>query len=194
MEYVGLSVSRPSWLNLSLPQEVADLLRLDPKTSNGVDGGRSVSFLARGAGILRVVPTGAVREALAVETLRHRLVATARLTDKLLLNLPVRVAQHLRLETVVRPSGARGTDDLLLWLVPAPEYYPFRRGPDVPKGAPATVPPDAPLPHVYLVRSLLPVSREVGALPDLESRIEQEEWAPAVEALQKVGRGRRPAV
>ena len=45
--------------------------------------------------------------------------------------------------------------------------------------------------RVYVMRSLYPFPKEVATLSELEYRIEEEEWRPAVEALQRVGRGRR---
>ncbi len=191
VEYVALRATHPSWLTMSLPTEVATALRLRKDPEGGAERGRSISFLARGSGILRVVSTSALREALAVETLRHRLIATARMTDKLLLTLPAQVAQYLRLELVARPSGVRGTDDSLLWLTPAAEYYESRRAPS---GRKTPSPEGSASPHVYLLKSLFPLPKELTGLAELEDRIEQEEWRPAVETLQRVTRGRRSGV
>lgn len=190
MEYVAVSVSRPTWLSMSLPQEVAELLRLAPKADRPDGSGRSISFLARGPWFLRAVPTEALKEALAVETVRNRLVATARLGEKLQLSFPIRAAEYLRLELVARSKGLRGVEDPFLWIVPAPEYHASRRGHDAPRKDGA----DPALPHVYLVRAFVPLPRDLGGLAELESRIEQEEWAPGVEVLQRVGRTRRTAV
>jgi hypothetical protein len=41
------------------------------------------------------------------------------------------------------------------------------------------------------MRSLYPFPKELSALAELEYRIEEEEWRPTVEALQRVSRGRR---
>jgi hypothetical protein len=74
-------------------------------------------------------------------------------------------------------------------LVPAPEYYEFRSV--VESGKSWTTPTGSPFAHVYLAKSLVPFPKELGQLAELEYRIEEEEWRPGIEALQKVGRGRR---
>ena len=183
--------THPTWLTMAFPTEVAQLIRFDPRASAGGTATRSVSFLARGPGIARVVPTYPAREALAVETLRERLLATARPSERLVFTLPNRVAQHLGLKVYSRGSRVKGTDDSVLWLVPAPEYYEFRGV--VESGKDWSGPSSGPFAHVYLTRSLVPFPRELEELADVETRIEEHEWRPAVAALQRVGRGRRAA-
>jgi hypothetical protein len=191
VEYVIVRATHPTWLTMQLPAEVADLLRYHPEDGPHRDASRSVSFLARGPGVARLIATHPAREALAVETVRNRLLATARPGDRLLFTLPAPVVQHLGLKVYSRGPHLRGTDDSLLWLVPAPEYYEYRSV--VGAGRPWIGPSGGPFAHVYVVKSLLPLPRDVHFLAETENRIEEEEWGPAVEALQRVGRPRRAA-
>ena len=190
MEYVPLKVVHPTWLTTQMPIEVAQLLRYP--TADGPERGaaRSISFLARGAGIARVIAPPTAREALAVETVRGRLLASARPGDRHLFSLPTAVIRHLGLQVYARgPKAGRRTDDRIVWFVPAAEYYEFRSVVGAKKTW--TGPSSGPFAHVYLTKSLVPFSRELGVLAELELRIEEEEWRPGVEALQRVGRGRK---
>jgi hypothetical protein len=189
MEYVVVRATHPSWLTLQLPTEVATLLRFDPDSGGATDAGRSISFLSRGPGIARVIANQPAREALAVETVRSRLLAIARTGERLLFTLPSPVAQHLGLQVYPRGPHVRGTDDSLLWLVPAPEYYEYRSV--VGSGKEWSAPSSGPFAHVYLTKSLIPFPKDLGGLAEREYRIEEEEWRPGVAALQKVGRSRR---
>ena len=126
MEYVIVRAMHPTWLTMQLPAEVADLIGFRPGSGPDREASRTIAFLARGSGIARVVASYPAREALAIETVRSRLLATARPGDKLLFTLPTPVADHLGLKVYSRGPRVRGTDDSLLWFVPAPEYYEFR--------------------------------------------------------------------
>lgn len=190
MEYVILRAGHPTWLTMQLPSEVADLLRFRPEEGSQREVSRSVSFLARGPGVTRVIATHPAREALAVEIVRGRLLASARPGERHLFSLPTAVIQHLGLQVYSRGTRAgRGTDDSVLWFVPAPEYYEYRSVVDA--GKAWTAPASGPFAHVYLAKSLVPFPKELGPLAELEYRIEEEEWRPGIEALQRVGRGRR---
>jgi len=190
MEYVVVRAMHPTWLTMQLPTEVATLIRFEPSTGGGAtDGGRSISFLARGPGLARVIATHPAREALAIETVRSRLLATARPGDRLLFTLPAPVAEHLGLQVYSRGPRVRGTDDSLVWFVPAPEYYEYRSL--TAAGKAWTGPSGGPFAHVYIAKSLVPFPKELGQLAELEYRIEQDEWRPGVEALHRIGRGRR---
>jgi len=189
MEYVVVWASHPSWLSLQLPREVADLIGYQPEEGPHRDSSRSISFLARGPRIARVVATHPAREVLAVETVRSRLVATARPGDRHVFALPTGLVDYLGLRVVERgPRTGRGTDDGLVWFVPAPEYYEHHSVLDA--GRTWSQPSNAPFGHVYLTRSLYPFPSGMDGLSDLEDRIETE-WRPAVRALQRVGRPRR---
>ena len=190
MEYVVVRATHPTWLTMQLPGEIADLLRFRPEpTGPTMEASRTISFLARGPGFARVVASQPAREAIAVETVRNRLIASARPGDRHLFTLPAPVVQHLGLQVYSRGPRLRGTDDSLLWFVPAPEYYEYRSV--VEAGKSWAGPTGAPFAHVYMAKSLLPFPREFAQLAELDYRIESEEWRPAVEALQRVGRGRR---
>ena len=189
MEYVVVRAMHPTWLTLQLPTEVASLLRYDPGAPGSGEASRSISFLARGPGIARVIATHPGREALAVETVRSRLLATARPGDRLLFTLPTPLAQHLGLQVYARGPRVRGTDDSLLWFVPAPEYYEFRSV--TAAGHPWTGPSGSSMAHVYVAKSLIPLPRDLAGLAATENRIEETEWRPGVAALQRIGRPRR---
>jgi hypothetical protein len=188
MEYAVLRAVRPTWLNLQLPTEVADLIQYRAEEMRGLRApGKGISFLARGPGVARVVATYRAGDVLAVETLHNRYIAPARLTEKLVFNLPEPVEQHLRLKVQRRgPNQLRSTDDGLIWFLPAPEYYEFRAREWA--GKEWTGPSSGGLAHVYLARSIIPLPNELN---ELESRIESIEWRPRLEALQRNPRGRR---
>lgn len=185
MEYVVLRAAHPTWLSLQLPNEVAELIQYRPEEVRDLrQPGRGIAFLARGPGIVRVVSTFRSPDMIAIETVHNRFIAPARLTEKLVFNLPVPVTRHLGLQTAPRgPNSVRATDDSIVWFLPAPEYYEYRaqesegkgyRGPS--PGGPA---------HVYLAKSILPIA---PSLSELESRIDSEEWRPRAEALHRPGR------
>jgi hypothetical protein len=183
MEYVGLKTVHPTWLTLQLPNEVAELLLYDPEEAlDPRVPGRGLAYLARGPGIVRVVPAYAARELLPIEIVRDRYLATAHPTTKLLQNLPQAVIQHLGVRIVSRgPRGARATDDELLWFLPAPEYYEFRARERASK--PWAGPSTGGFAHVYLAKSVLPLPGEFPRLSELEAKIEAEEWSPRIDAL-----------
>lgn len=183
MEYVIAHTTHPKHLTLGLPGAVARRIGFDPKARDQADTSRSISFLSRGAGIARVVTTYAVREALAIETLRGRLIASARPARNLVFAFPIPLAKHLRLDRTPRPGRPRGTDDTILWFLPASEYYESQRGAE-PEGHPAGQATGG-LAHVYLTKSVIPLPKEFGQLAETEARIEQEEWRPGVEAIQR---------
>jgi len=190
MEYVILRAVHPTWLTMQLPLEVAELLRFRPEEGAAFESSRAISFLARGPGVVRVIATHPAREALAVETVRGRLLATARPGERHIFSLPTAVLRHLNLQVYSRgPRAGRGTDDRIVWFVPAPEYYEYRSVVESGKGW--SGPSSGPFAHVYVMKSLVPFPREIGQLAELELRVEEEEWRPGIEALQKVGRGRR---
>ncbi len=189
MEYVVVRAMHPTWLSMQLPVEVAELLQFRPEEGPQREASRSVSFLARGPGLVRAVATYPAREALAVETVRNRLLATARAGERHLFTLPNPVVRHLGLQVYAKGPHLRGTDDALVWFLPAPEYYEYRSV--VGSGRTWNAPSSGPFAHVYLAKSLVPFPKEVAYLAELEYRIEEDEWRPAVEALQKVARTRR---
>ena len=190
MEYVIVRAVHPTWLTMQLPLEVAELLRFRPEEGGAHEASRAISFLSRGPGLVRVIAAHPAREALAVETVRGRLLATARPGERHIFSLPTAVLRHLNLQVYSRgPKAGRGTDDRTVWFVPAPEYHEYRSV--VEAGRSWSGPSNGPFAHVYVAKSLFPFPREISQLAELELRIEEEEWRPGIEALQKVGRGRR---
>ena len=163
-----------------------DRLRGEPLAAQAED---SHVKLARGAGVVRVIASHPAREALAIETVRNRFIASARPGERHLFTLPTPVVQHLGLQVYSRGTKLRGTDDRIIWFVPAPEYYEYRSV--VEAGKTWDGPSGGPFARVYVAKSLFPFPKEFQPLAELEYRIEEEEWRPAVEALQRVGRGRR---
>jgi hypothetical protein len=188
MEYVVVWASHPSWLSLQLPREVADLIGYRPEEGTHRDTSRSISFLARGPHLARVVATHPAREALAVETVRSRLIATARPGDRHVFALPTALVDYLGLRVTERgPRAGRGTDDGMVWFAPAPEYYEYRSL--IEGGRTWTQLSSAPFAHVYLTQSLYPFPEGLENLSALEEQIETE-WRPAVRLLQRVGKPR----
>lgn len=187
-EYVVLRAGHPTYLNLQLPREVADLIEYAPPTQERfAPPGHGIAFLARGPGVLRVVPTARVADILPLETLHRRFLAAAHLSEKLLFNLPQAVVDHLGLKVQGRTGRESPfTDDGLLWFLPAPEYYEFRARQR--QGKPWKGPATGGLAHLYLARSVIPGPEELDAL---ERRIDLEEWRPRLVALDRVGRARR---
>ncbi|MFI5415679.1 MAG: hypothetical protein ACHQ16_08580, partial [Candidatus Lutacidiplasmatales archaeon] len=102
-------------------------------------------------------------------------------------NLPGAVARHLGIQTAVRPdSEVRGTDDQIVWFLPAPEYYEFRGMQRL--GRPWVGPSTGGYAHVYIRRALLPMEPDLARL---ESEIRADEWRPRLEALTHTSRGRK---
>lgn len=191
MEYLALKTVQPKWLNLQLPTQVAELLR------HGKDGpprrpaSRDLVYLSRGPGIARVLSAYQARDILPIEVVRGRYLATARTTDKLVHSLPLSVAQHLGVQTVVKGHHkARTTDDSLLWFVPTSDYYEFKAMEA--SGRSWSGPRSGGLARVYLAKGILPLPGEFTELAHLEHRIEAEDWSPRVEGLARVSRARAP--
>jgi hypothetical protein len=190
MEYVIVWASHPSWLTLQLPKDVAELIRYRPEDGAERDTSRTISFLARGPHIARVVATHRAREALAVETVRSRLIASARPGDRRIFTLPNALTAHLGLRVLERgPRAGRGTGDGLVWFAPAPEYYEYRALAD--EGKPYPGPSGGPFAAVYLTHALYPFPAGLADLAEREHQIEETEWRPTVRMLQRVARGRR---
>ncbi|MCI4363273.1 MAG: hypothetical protein L3K13_03095 [Thermoplasmata archaeon] len=187
MEYVILRAAHPTYLNLQLPGEVATLIEFDdtePRRSRTL--ARTIAFLSRGPGVVRVAASSRAEEFLPVETVRRRLLASARLSEKRVFALPTAVSRHLGLHIqAAEPGQPRFTDDSLLWFLPAPEYYEFRT--QERSGKRWQGPSGGGLARVYLARSELPGHEE---LEEVEARIEREEWPARVELVARSGRGR----
>ena len=188
LEYVALKTVHPTWLTLQLPNEVAELIGYDPnEPTRRHSPGRGLAYLARGRGVVRVVSAYRAREVLPIEIVRDRFLATAQPTSKLLHNLPQAVIEHLGVQILPRgPKQARSTDDGLLWFLPAPEYYEYRGRERLERAW--SGPGHGGMAHVYLARSLLPLTFDLPMLAEQEARIEREEWLPRIEAAQRLAR------
>ena len=187
VEYVILRAVHPSRLITQLPREVAELLGFPPGGGLGRTDSRSITFLGRGAALARVVATYPVREAIAIESIRGRLLATAQFGEKFIFSLPTSLLSHLRVQ-VRSAEGRPGrvTDDSLIWLLPSPEYYRYRAGTadgDVRAGPPGP----STLAHIYLLRSHLPLPAGIADLYERDREIETQEWAPSLRALRRIG-------
>ena len=191
MEYVVLRSVRPTWLTMQLPDDAAELLRYRaPTPRSALDRTGSIAFLSRGAGVARVVAGHLAKEAVAIEHVRDRFLASARPGDRKLFSLPSALLEHLGIVvTVGGPRGGRRTDDQVIWFLPAPEYYAYRTAEAA--GGEYRGPSLGGMAHVYVAKSLLPGPRGLSALGDMEEEIESVEWSRGVEALQRVGRTHR---
>ncbi len=191
MEYVILRAARPTYLNTQLPAEAAELIRFDPPDARGMrDYARGIIFFARVPGIARVVSAYQAQDVLPGEMAQNRFLGLARVSERLLFNVPAQVQRHLGVRSEPRePNGPRATDDSVIWFLPAPEYYEYRalqrreRSWGGPSGGGVA--------HIYLAKSILPMDPALAALTELETRIEWDEWRPRIEALQRVGGRRR---
>lgn len=190
MEYVILRAVHPSRLITQLPREVAELLGFPLGGPIGRTDSRSISFLGRGDGLVRVVATYPVREAIALESIRGSLLGSAQFGEKFIFNLPATVLVHLGVQVrISEDRPGRGTADSLLWLLPAPEYYQYRA--DTGEGKAWTGPLDeSDLAHIYLVRSHVPLPKGLSDLYERDREIESQEWAPSLRALRRIGAGR----
>jgi hypothetical protein len=187
-EYVVLKAGHPTYLNLQMPTEVAEVIQYDTREVRHLQApARGIAFLSRGPAVVRVVPTFRANELLPVETLHNRYLATASLSDKLVFTLPEAVIHHLGIKVQNSTEReSRFTDDGLLWFLPAPDYYEFRarqRAVGVWEG-----PSSGGLAHVYLARSLIPWA---GGLEETDRRIDVEEWSPRLQVLSRLSRSRR---
>ncbi len=188
MAYVLLRSVHPTRLTMQLPQEVAEMIGLD-SGAPGKGTGHSISFLARGPGIARVLATASFREALAIEVVRDRFVASTRPGERFLFSVPASLLRHLEIEIGVRgPQLGRGTDDRILFLMPEDEYHDACASRS--RGVAWAGPLGGSRAHIYVVKAVAPLPRGLAQLAELERRIEEEEWRPGVAALQKVGRAR----
>lgn len=187
MEYVVLTTVQPGWLTVHLPETVGQLLQYGADGARSRGPGRGLAFLARGRGVVRVVDSFRARELVPLESARGRYVALAHVTERRLFNLPHAVMDHLGAQLMRREHGAAGwtSDDMLVWFVPAPEYYEYRARER--RGEPWKGPSTGGLAHVYLARGLLPIYPE---LDGLEASIYDREWAPRIAAIRRSGRPR----
>lgn len=193
MEYVILRSVRPTRFTMQLPTEAASLLRYrDPSAKSPADGTGSITFLARGTGIARAFATHLSKEVLAVESVRERFLTNARPGEGHLFAFPARLITHLGIEEYpLSPGRARGTDDTVVWFLPAREYYEYRAGERSGSWKGPSVGGSA---HVYVAKGILPIARGLMGLDRMESEIENGDWAVTAEALRRTPSARRSTI
>ncbi len=162
-DWVILWATSPSSNYMTLPRDVAKLLGCTREDLAGLRRPqRAIAFLSRPANTLRVI--GVHRHAGLVGQALHdnEVVGMAQLTPtNVTFNVPDAVEAHMGLQTYRRPGKdyvVTGTDDTLAWIVPATEYYPFRRAER--EGRPWAQPEGGA--HVYFRKSLFS-----GMFPDV---------------------------
>ncbi|MCI4351515.1 MAG: hypothetical protein L3K15_08405 [Thermoplasmata archaeon] len=173
--YVVVKSTPATYLTLQLPSDIAALIGFDGDASRELRApGRELAFLARGAGICRVISVRRSASLLPDEIHLNRLIASARVSRRRLFFLPVAVARHLGL-AIERSSyrGKSSTFDSVAWLVDAPAYYDHRLRS---VGAGAERFDAAPLAQVYLTKSIIPTTVD---LERPEAPIAAGELAPS---------------
>ena len=149
---------------MALPRDVAKILgcTLDELAKLGRPQ-RGIAFLARPERAVRVVGMHQHANLVAQALRQNEVVGIAQVTPtNVTFNIPDAVEEHLGLQTYRRPGKdyvVTGTDDSMAWIMPASEYYPFRKAER--EGRPWTQPERGA--HVYLRQSLFAVS-----MPDLD--------------------------
>jgi len=192
MEYVVLRAARPTWLNTQLPTDVAELLRLAGPDGTPLAAAREIAFFARDGHVARVVGLPQGRDIVYAEQARQRSLGIAHVSSRALFNIPLAVQRHLALRSEARgPTAARTTDDAIAWFMPAPEYYEFRAYERARRRWSA--PAGGGIAHVYLAKSVLPLAASLDELARRESSIEELEWRPMVEAMERAARPARAA-
>ena len=157
--YVVLKSIHPTWCTTQLPGEVAELLGSSAEDLKGLHRpARSLAFLARGQGTLRVLSLFRSSDLLQREMRENRVVATAQLTDKLVFNIPAAVEEYLGLVSFPRETpSTRGTDDMIVWFIPEEEYYEYR---DLTRDkSPFSALSSGQTPRVYLTKSIFSALR-----------------------------------
>jgi hypothetical protein len=173
--WVVFKTVHPSWGTLILPTEIAELLGVPPPQPKGErpdPSRRTLAFLDRGPGRVRVISLYRSAPTFARAVQRQQLVAQAQVSEKLYMNLPDAVEAHLNLKTVLVPERrSRRTNDMLAWMLPAEEYYTYREA--TADGAAYGISTKGPA-HIYLVKSYFP-----GLLPSKRS-LESDEPSETV--------------
>lgn len=162
-DWVVLWATSPSSNYMTLPRDVAKLLGCTREEIAQLRRPqRAIAFLSRPDRTLRVV--GAHRHAAVLGAALHHneVVGIAQVTStNITFNVPDAAEEHMGLQTYRRPGkgyAVTGTDDTIAWIMPAREYYLFRRSER--EGKPWTQPEGGA--HVYLRKSLFS-----DALPDV---------------------------
>ena len=154
-KWVVLWATSPTSNYMALPRVVAKILGCTRENLAKLGRPqRGIAFLARPELTVRVVGMHRHADLVAQALRQNEVVGIAKVTPtKVTFNIPDAVEEHLGLQTYLRPGkkyAVTGRDDTLAWIMPASEYYPFRRAER--EGEPWTHPEGGA--HIYLRRSL----------------------------------------
>jgi hypothetical protein len=181
-DWVVFRAVRATTGTTQLPTDVAELIGCTQEALANLERpGWNLAFLNRGPGRLRVVGAYHSAELVAQEVKSNRVVALVPLSKKLIFGLPVVVADYLGLDTLPHVARLEGWQDPLAWVVPAEEFYAYRRreleGGTEPK-------PDPSDTHVFLTRSVFH-----GLFPPL--RQIEDEVEPEASRIARLNRAER---
>ena len=161
-EWVVLWATSPKSNYMILPRNVAKILGCTREDLAKLGRPqRGIAFLTRPERAVRVVGMHRGARLVAQALLQNEVVGIAQVTPtNVTFNIPDAVEEHLGLQTCRRPGKAyvvTGTDDTMAWVMPASEYYPFRRAER--EGRTWTQPEGGN--HVYLRKSCFSVTSGV---------------------------------
>lgn len=128
-EWLIVKAVHPASSSTHLPNEVAELIGLHPaELANLRKEQRSLAFLDRGPGALRVI-TPIASGALYIKELgAHRVVATTSVSQALVVNIPDAVERFLGITTYpLNRPGLTATDESIAWVAPAEEVLAYRK-------------------------------------------------------------------
>ena len=165
-EWTVLKAATTSWMYTSIPYEVAQLIGAREDVIEKLPAHlRTLAFLDRGPGRLRIVPSYNSQELLQKEM--YGVVALCKINPHLAIRITEKVARHLELD--VRRKGNRGFEsyDPIAFVAPSDEYRGYVEA--AAKGG--TYEPKE-VGHVYLVKAAF-----------------KGKWAwPSVDEVEKEGR------
>jgi hypothetical protein len=182
--WVVFKTVQPSWGSLALGEEIVELLGAPPPFKGKADPNspqpaedpnkRSIAFLNRGKGRLRVINIYRSAHLFASELTQGKLVGQAMPSVQYIFNMPDAVENYLGVKTeLVSERRSRRTLDTVAWLIPASEYYAYHQA--TKDGGKYEVPKDGPA-HVYLTKSYFP-----GFFPSVRSMEGDEPEVPVAQ-------------
>ncbi len=146
-EWTVLKACTTSWMYTSIPYEVAQLIGAREEAIEKLPPHlRTLAFLDRGPGRLRIVPSHNSQELLQKEM--YGVVSLCKINPHLAIRITEKVAKHLELD--VRRKGNRGFEsyDPIAFVAPLREYREY-----VEAAAKGTVYEPKEVGHVYLVKA-----------------------------------------
>ncbi len=177
-DWVVLWATSPLSNYMVLPRDVAAILgcrREDLAKLRRPE--RAIAFLARPSHTLRVVGMHRSADLVGRALGSNEVVGIAQVTPtNVTFNIPDAVEVHMGLQTYRRPGKdyvVTGTDDVVAWVMPSAEYYPYRQA--MRAGKPYQEPPGGA--HIYFRKSLFP-----SLLPSLEEMESAPRASPALVA------------